>query len=384
MKNIRLRIIVLLLALAPFPAFAQTKIKQSTAQVVSVGPFVDSTDGVTGEDAFTVANVEFQWRQPYPHTSLVAHVTNGTFAADTDWTKNGFTISGGVANATTITADLEQTSPVVLIEFRNYEVCYDSTRSAGSVTAKVGGTAGTARAAGEDGCEHILAGGTELLEFTGAGFTGTLDNVTVWPKAKRLTAAASGSVNDLVVDEDGLWDFEITAADTALVGTHQLCAYLPVTFATFCQDFDVIAVASYAHLVEGDVTTDTANQAEHDATQAAVANIDVDVAAVLASAESLDTIVKNTATQRFVVTFFSGATRVTTLTAAGITCRVFLDGSQSAITVTDTTELEVSDATAPGAWWVTLDDDETNGDSGLLICSATGGLWAQTNFQPQH
>lgn len=109
-------------------------------------------------------------------------ITNGTFAADTGWTKgSGWAISGGAAVATTASTDLEQTIATGLVEGAAYELTFTATRSAGSVTPKIGGTSGTARSSSATFTETIIAGSTELIEFTGSGFSGTIDTVTLTP-----------------------------------------------------------------------------------------------------------------------------------------------------------------------------------------------------------
>lgn len=109
-------------------------------------------------------------------------VTNGAFAADTDWTKGtGWTIAGGVADAAgAISTDLEQT--VALVAGASYTVTFTATRSAGSVTVKIGGTSGTARSSSATFSEVIVAGSSNsLIEFSGSGFTGTIDDVSIVP-----------------------------------------------------------------------------------------------------------------------------------------------------------------------------------------------------------
>jgi hypothetical protein len=123
--------------------------------------------------------------------------TNGTFASDTAWTKGAtVTISGGVANATTITGlVVSQTAPTALIPGQTYTVTFDATRSAGSVTVSLGGTAGTTRSSAATFSEAIVAGSDGTITFTGAGFTGTLDNVivTAWVYGTGWTQTASAA-----------------------------------------------------------------------------------------------------------------------------------------------------------------------------------------------
>jgi len=112
--------------------------------------------------------------------TFAEYVTNGTFGSDTGWTKGtGWSIAAGVASATTASTDLSQTSAITLIAGYTYTITYTVTRSAGTVTPSIGGTAGTARSSSATFTETIVAGSTQILAFTGAGFTGTVDNVTV-------------------------------------------------------------------------------------------------------------------------------------------------------------------------------------------------------------
>lgn len=108
-------------------------------------------------------------------------VTNGSFTTDTDWTKGaGWTIAAGVATATgAISTAISQNSAITLIEGKTYSVKYTITRSAGSITLSLGGTAGTARSASGTYSETIIAGTTQVISFGTSGFTGTLDNVTI-------------------------------------------------------------------------------------------------------------------------------------------------------------------------------------------------------------
>ncbi len=106
-------------------------------------------------------------------------VVDGDMSSSTNWTEGaGWVIAAGVATATTATSDLEQT--ITLVEGISYEVVFTLTGfSVGTVTPKIGGTAGTTRSSNATFTETIVAGATQLLELTGAGFTGVIDNVTV-------------------------------------------------------------------------------------------------------------------------------------------------------------------------------------------------------------
>jgi hypothetical protein len=126
-------------------------------------------------------------------------VTNGAFATDTDWTKGaGWTIAAGVATATgAISTSLSQTAAYQLIEGRSYYVTYTATRSAGTVTINIGGTAGSARSSSATFSEIIVAGATQTIEFTTSGFTGTVDALTVIPCASVGADTTSGQASDL-------------------------------------------------------------------------------------------------------------------------------------------------------------------------------------------
>lgn len=107
------------------------------------------------------------------------------FGSDSDWTKeSGWTIGSGVAtcdgtDGARIYQDLN------LVKGRFYLMQYDITaRSAGSVTAELGGTAGNAQSAVGTFMEVIKVGGTDSTHATNVGFlstdfNGSIDNVEV-------------------------------------------------------------------------------------------------------------------------------------------------------------------------------------------------------------
>lgn len=139
--------------------------------------------------------------------TFAEYVTNGAFASDTGWTKGtGWTIAAGVATATgAISTALSQTSAITLIEGYTYTITYTVTRTAGSITPSIGGTAGTARSSSATFTETIVAGSTQILAFTGTGFTGTIDDVSVtawvlgtgWT-TDGVTAIATGAISTAI------------------------------------------------------------------------------------------------------------------------------------------------------------------------------------------
>lgn len=105
--------------------------------------------------------------------------SNGSFASDTVWTKGtGWTIAAGVASAVAASADLEET--VTLTTGRFYKVVYTITAfTGGTITVKIGGNAGTARASAATFTEYIQAGASGKVTFTAASATASIDNVSV-------------------------------------------------------------------------------------------------------------------------------------------------------------------------------------------------------------
>lgn len=109
-------------------------------------------------------------------------ITNGTFDADTDWTKGtGWTISGGTANKAAGTAsDLQQ--DISSVTGTVYVVSYDiSNHTAGIITAAVGGTNGVSRSDNGSFEESIIGGGVDTIFRLQAdsAFSGSIDNVSV-------------------------------------------------------------------------------------------------------------------------------------------------------------------------------------------------------------
>ncbi len=139
--------------------------------------------------------------------TFAEYVTNGAFASDTDWTKGtGWTIAAGVATATgAISTVLSQTSAITLIAGRTYTLTFTVTSfTAGTVTPSVGGTAGTARGSAATFTETIVASTTQVLAFTGAGFTGSIDNVTVtaWELGTGWTTDGSTAIATGAISTD--------------------------------------------------------------------------------------------------------------------------------------------------------------------------------------
>jgi len=111
-------------------------------------------------------------------------VTNGAFTGGaSSWTLGaGFVYGTNKVDATTASADMSQTI-ANLTPGLSYSLAFTTTRSAGSVQAFVGGTAGTSRSTANTFTETIVAGSDGTLKFTGTGFSGSIDTVTLTPLA---------------------------------------------------------------------------------------------------------------------------------------------------------------------------------------------------------
>lgn len=116
---------------------------------------------------------------------------NGDFASGSGWTTGAnWSIGAGVATAATATSDLTRTAAFPFVAGQSYTTTYTiPTFTSGTVTIKIGGTAGTARSAAGTYTETIVAGATQDITFTGAAYVGTLDNVVVKDQSFGLPAS---------------------------------------------------------------------------------------------------------------------------------------------------------------------------------------------------
>jgi hypothetical protein len=157
-------------------------------------------------------------------------VTNGGFAANTDWTTGtGWAIGSGVATKTAGTAAV-LSQAVVLTTGRAYELTYTLTRTAGTLTPRItGGTTVnfTARTAGGTFTQIVSAvTGNTTLEFSAdASFAGTIDNVTV----KELTG--NHAQQDITASRPTLARVPANGRRNILVGTATLATQTRVVTA---------------------------------------------------------------------------------------------------------------------------------------------------------
>ena len=142
-------------------------------------------------------------------------VTNGTMSADTDWSGTGgsWTISGGTATSDgTQVGDADISQDISAVSGYEYVVTFTvSNYSAGNVTAVIGDTEGTDRAANGTFTETITAGaGTDIDIRADVDFDGDIDDVSVY-LYPFVESADSGEI-----DFNGLWqDSSADATGTA-------------------------------------------------------------------------------------------------------------------------------------------------------------------------
>ena len=109
-------------------------------------------------------------------------VVNGDMNPDTDWMKGaGWTIAGGVADAAgALDTALSSAAAITVVAGRRYTLTYTMTRSAGTLTPSFDGVSLTSRALSGTYTDYFYpADASGVLAFTGAGFTGTLDDVSL-------------------------------------------------------------------------------------------------------------------------------------------------------------------------------------------------------------
>lgn len=148
-------------------------------------------------------------------------VTNGTFDADTNWTKGAtWTIGSGVATCTTASGDHISQSIAGVTSGKTYVVTYTMTRTTGNLVASLGSTAndtGKIRTSSGTYTETIYCGANTTLYFYGYdSFAGTLDAVSIKECAMQVNfiSGLDGGVNTATTLRAGAVDATILQAIT--------------------------------------------------------------------------------------------------------------------------------------------------------------------------
>lgn len=156
-------------------ALARTADGSSTDVIWELFDYAPTTDIAAGVDLYT----------PTVTTNLVR---NGNFfvapATATDWptvAPGGWAYSSGAAGVATATVAANAlTHAMPVIAGCSYEITVTITRSVGSITPSIGGTSFVAALSASDTYTEIVrAATTGALTLTPAGFTGTVDDVSV-------------------------------------------------------------------------------------------------------------------------------------------------------------------------------------------------------------
>lgn len=187
-------------------------------------PFIQYFDGDGVNATFTLSEDlgnDESILMVFADRQIPNYITNGDFASDTIWSKGaGWSIGAGVATAAgAISTAISQNSNTPLVQGQSYTVEFTVTASAGTLTPSIGGNSGTTRGAGT-WRETIIAGSTQSLAFTGVGFTGTLDNVSIKP-----TAAVLRMINR--PDEYTLVGNQLTLNNIPPSGTKNVIVFAP-------------------------------------------------------------------------------------------------------------------------------------------------------------
>jgi hypothetical protein len=153
--------------------------------------------GISGAAGGTDADITLNFRIDDDALHFPDLAVNGTFGADTNWTKGtGWTIAAGVADcdgSQTDVSDLTAATNPLVFNGTSYSVTYTVTRTAGTITPVLGSTLGTPRSSANTFTETIIAGvGGVLLFRADADFVGTLDDVIFTPLAG--SGAITGTV----------------------------------------------------------------------------------------------------------------------------------------------------------------------------------------------
>lgn len=159
----------------------------SNVEPVIIIPVTRETTTAAGSVTFVVDGVQLGTAVAITSAGDTAAelVVNGSFAADTDWTKGtGWSIAAGVASFTATGSASQLTQPIAFVAGRTYAVTFTLTRSAGNFQARFeGGTVagGATLTASGTYTQYVTAntGNVTLALQGGSTFAGTVDAVSV-------------------------------------------------------------------------------------------------------------------------------------------------------------------------------------------------------------
>jgi hypothetical protein len=151
----------------------------SKLQVAGGIQMADDTDAAS---AAKVGTMRYRTGTEYVEVDGVELVTNGDFAADTDWTKaSGWTISGGTANYDGVASigDIQQSISFVVGKLYKYTFTISSLTQ-GGVRVFIGNTVGITHSSNGTFTGYMTyASGSFLILQARSSFVGSIDNVSV-------------------------------------------------------------------------------------------------------------------------------------------------------------------------------------------------------------
>jgi hypothetical protein len=172
-------------------------------------------DHANGMVAYTTADYHTGWMHgdvimatlSDTNTTAPANlVTNGTFDSGTGWSLQGagaFSISSGKLNGDGTAGDSfaqQAVSPAVVTRYDTYDITFTVTRTAGSVSARVGNSSYTPAVSSNGTYTYSVECGattTETVLFYGNSFNGTVDDVSVRRNIQDYSKGLNGSKKGL-------------------------------------------------------------------------------------------------------------------------------------------------------------------------------------------
>ncbi|OYV45309.1 MAG: hypothetical protein B7X10_05955, partial [Burkholderiales bacterium 21-58-4] len=118
-----------------------------------------------------------------------------------------------------------QTAAATLVSGNTYQVTFTAVVTAGSVAVSLGGgTAGTSISASSTVTQTITAGSTQVINFAGSSFTGSIAAVSIVPTTSGSVTANVGGTNGTTRSAAG------TYTETIVAGSTQVLTFTGSTF----------------------------------------------------------------------------------------------------------------------------------------------------------